>query len=105
MALQDRAYGVAREGRLAGEELEGDDAERVQIGEVSGTGLDRLGDNLRRHVEGRANDALLTRDIEFWQHEAKVHEHDALVRREDDVSRLEVAVRDSRAMHGHEPLS
>ena len=89
--------GVAAEGKLAGEELEEDHAERIDIAAaVGGVGF-ALG-LFGRHVGRRAEDLAVHRDgdfADFAARQAEVHEVRLAVAVDHDVGRLQVAVDDA----------
>ena len=109
--LERSPHRLAAEGRRPGEELVDDDAQGEDVRPL----VRRLGlDLLRRHVAGRADEHARTGERSFdcrqlghcvrgerrAPGDAEVEYLDAVVRRDHDVSRLEIAVDDALRVRG-----
>ena len=103
LAIEVERHG-GLEGHRSREELEAEDAERVEI-ELGGHALhDVARERLGRHVLERPGHALVPGAVGVRQDQAEVHEDDAAAGSDHDVARLHVAVREAGAMHDAERI-
>ena len=101
LAVQVRGL-LAAEGRDAGQQLEGQNAQRVDVDQVTGALGEIARERLGRHVLQRSGDAAMPCPVGVEQHEPEVHEHDPPARGEHHVARLDVAVGQASLVHDAE---